>query len=101
MRLTFHQDLVQHSTFFSRLLEEYGSHDEQDTAHCVEERYEVAAENEEVPQKPDTTLMQAEERVTGSVATSMYTRYLRHAGGIFWGLVICMLLLLVQGAQGQ
>ncbi|KAI0085949.1 multidrug resistance-associated ABC transporter [Irpex rosettiformis] len=91
--------LATKSALFSRLLAEYGARDNPEDAVNATHRHEPIVENVEVTKKSDIGLMQAEERVTGSVATRMYARYLHYAGGIFWGPMICALLLLAQGAQ--
>ena len=84
-------------------MEEYGSHKDDDgveeTRRGESETY--SAPSEDMVEKPKSGLMQAEERMTGSVAASVYTKYLRQAGGIFWAPVILALLFLAQGAQGK
>jgi ATP-binding cassette subfamily C (CFTR/MRP) protein 1 len=49
----------------------------------------------------DATLMQAEERKTGSVPWKLYLKYLRSAGGIMLGPFIAALLMLTQAAEGM
>ncbi|KAI0689828.1 ATP-dependent bile acid permease [Cytidiella melzeri] len=95
-----YEDLAQESVLFSGLLDEYGCHaDKQDDSHVKSEREDNAVDSSRETQKPEAGLMQEEERMTGSVATSMYTRYLRYAGGVLWAPIIIILLLLGQTAQ--
>lgn len=93
------------STVFSRLMDEYGSLDQEDELEKKggSKKAGVAANKwEEISdKKADAMLMQAEERNTGSVTWEVYTKYLHFAGGIIWAPIIILLLTLSQGAQGQ
>ena len=91
------------SLVFSRLMEEYGSLDQDDEAEKKASKKEGAADaSEEINDKrADATLMQEEERNTGSVTWAVYAKYLHFAGGIIWAPIIVLLLTLSQGAQGK
>ena len=85
------------SILFSRLIEEYGSqHEEQKTGSSKR----VVVKHDEAEKKDYDTLMQKEERNTGAVTRNVYAQYLRLAGGIIWGPIIIMLLVMVQAAAG-
>ena len=45
--------------------------------------------------------MQAEERLTGAVAGTVYTKYFTYAGGVILIPMLLLLLLAYQGAQGE
>lgn len=87
---------------FARLMEEYGSQEEE------EKREEIVATKQEnklaVPaevKKGNKKLMQDEERLTGAVTWSVYSRYFKFAGG--WMASVLPLVLFVvlsQVAQG-
>ncbi|KAF8066646.1 multidrug resistance-associated ABC transporter [Lyophyllum atratum] len=95
--------LMGDSVVFSRLMEEYGSLDEEkehdgkerDARKGTKDEQEEGADEK----KPGAALMQAEERNTGSVTWDVYAGYLRFAGGIVWAPIIIILLTLTQGAQ--
>ena len=87
------------SVLFSRLIEEYGSQHEEREAGG-NKRVVVKDEADGEAKKGDDTLMQEEERNTGVVTWEVYARYLRFAGGVFWGPTIIILLTAVQGAAG-
>jgi ATP-binding cassette, subfamily C (CFTR/MRP), member 1 len=92
------------SIVFSRLMDEYGSLDQEEEAGNNGNKTEGAGANapEEVGgKKADSPLMQTEERNTGSVTWEVYSKYLRFAGGVIWAPVILALLTLTQGAQGK
>ena len=85
---------------FARLMEEYGSQEEN-------KREEEAAEakqdsKEAVPtevKKGAEKLMQDEERLTGAVAWSVYSKYFAFAGG--WTVLpLFLFVVLSQAAQG-
>ncbi|KAH9920031.1 multidrug resistance-associated ABC transporter [Epithele typhae] len=101
-------DLMVNGPNFSRLMEEYGSLDNQDEAAMAAKKTEATAatakEAEDELEKlvPDTSpkaLMQEEERVTGAVDWSVYIRYFKYCGGLVVVLLVVLLLLLLQGAQ--
>lgn len=111
------------SVVFSKLIEEYGtadSDDEGDEAkQAIADRKETRRNNtkregttskaqtapeddESVKKGPtDAALMQTEERKTGAVTWSVYTSYMKSAGGLYWGPCIFVLLVLAQGASGE
>lgn len=92
------------SVIFSRLMEEYGTQ-EKDKDGEGEKVEETAKETDvdSIKEKgaKKTHLMQDEERVTGSVAGSVYTKYLKYAGGLVWAPVLVLMLIGYQGSQGK
>lgn len=100
------QTLVKDGQSFSRLIEEFGSpKEEEQEGEKQEDPKEKAAEGVKklASGKPGAgaALMSEEERETGAVSLSVYKRYLRHAGGVLWGPIILLLLVLTQGASGE
>jgi hypothetical protein len=89
------------SVVFSRLMDEYGSLEEEAEKKGTEKEGAAPNSPEELSKKAVATLMQAEERNTGSVTWQVYAKYLHFAGGIIWAPVILLLLTLTQGAQGN
>ena len=57
--------------------------------------------DEAEPKKADTGLMQIEERNTGAITWSIYSKYLRFAGSVAWAPFLLFLLTLSQVAQGM
>lgn len=97
------QDLMRSSVFFARIMDEYGSLEKEKAKEIRDSRpdiKQVTNAKSSGNKKGAMTLMQAEERITGSVALSTYAKYLRFGGGIVWGPIILVLLILSQGAQG-
>ncbi|OBZ78499.1 Canalicular multispecific organic anion transporter 1 [Grifola frondosa] len=94
-------DLMANSVHFSHLMEEYGNLEQQDTEIKDSEDTEKFAEplERDEAKSQEGALMQAEERLTGSVSYSVYAKYLRFAGGLAWAPTIILLLVLYQGAQ--
>lgn len=96
-----YRDLVHNSVVFAKLIEEYGTMDVEEE---IKTQAPVGAPADIDVDKHDkqaiAALMQAEERNTGAVSWSTYSRYLNFAGGLFWAPVIILLLALTQGAQG-
>lgn len=86
------------SVLFSHVMEEYGSQ-ENDKDEGKEEKEEKAGDDTKKLGKKGA-LMQAEERLTGSVSSSVYASYLRYAGGLVWAPIILVMLAGYQGAQG-
>lgn len=89
------------SRLFSHVMEEYGTRDKEEE----EPEAKVDGAAKETEAKKDKTdkkdgLMQAEERLTGSVTGSVYKRYFRFAGGLIKIPIILLLLTGYQGAQG-
>jgi len=91
---------------FSRIMEEYGNleKEEDDETKAAVKKKKKEGEDVSVEEagakKGNAALMQNEERNTGAVTWSVYTKYLRFAGGVVWAPVILSLLFLSQGAQG-
>ena len=82
------RDSERDSVVFSHPIDEYGSHG--NVPHKLEAVREninqwtlFSNEDELDGRMLDTALIQAEERVTGSVPWSTYTKYFRFAGHIF------------------
>lgn len=96
---------------FSRLIEEYGSQEKQeeeaaavdDTQNPVDGEKDATAAMPEAAQdlKDPQALMQEEERLTGAVSWSVYTKYFGFAGGILGFLLLVLFVVLAQGAQGE
>ena len=85
---------------FARLMEEYGSQEENmnegSAADKKTDNIAVPAEAKKATQK----LMQDEERLTGAVSWSVYSKYIAYAGG--WPILPLLLLaVLSQCAQGE
>ena len=84
---------------FARLMEEYGSQEENMNEDPVTDKQAsssaVVAEAKKATQK----LMQDEERLTGAVTWSVYSKYIAYAGG--WPIVpLFLLAMMYQGAHG-
>ncbi|KAJ7284389.1 multidrug resistance-associated ABC transporter [Mycena rebaudengoi] len=95
--------LMANGVVFSRLMEDYGRLDK---AHP--EASKLEAENAAVvaddhgdagTKKVQAALMQTEERNIGAVEWETYRQYLKFGGGMRWGPIIVLLLVLAQGAQ--
>jgi ATP-binding cassette subfamily C (CFTR/MRP) protein 1 len=93
------------SVVFSRLMDEYRKPDEETEHEGRKSGGKTGASDDNDDdldkKKPAATLMQAEERNTGSVSWDVYANYLRFAGGIIWAPIIIILLTITQGAQGK
>ncbi len=104
------QDLMTDGQAFSRLLEEYGSLEKQEEQEeeeaVVDDLQKPAAKRADskavvparTPKAPG--LMQDEERVTGAVSWSVYTKYFRFAGGVWIFPLVLLWVILAQGSQG-
>ena len=84
---------------FARLMEEYGSQEENKREEAPEAKQEsklaIAAEAKKGTQK----LLQDEERLTGAVSWSVYSKYFAFAGG--WTVLpLFLFVVLSQAAQG-
>ncbi|TCD67438.1 hypothetical protein EIP91_012410 [Steccherinum ochraceum] len=93
------KDLMVDSPIFSHIMEEYGTLDKKEEAEeeDVDEKVkDLKAVEAKDPLKAQG-LMQAEERVTGSVSGDIYKKYFRFAGGL---MMIPLLLLIVTLSQG-
>lgn len=103
------QNLIKDGKAFSQLIEEYGALEKKE-ADVIDDDAEVGIGKDKAAIAPEAAkqaegkekmqLMQEEERNRGSVPFSIYAKYLKHAGGIFWAPVIVLLLTLMQGASG-
>lgn len=104
---------------FSQLIEEYGAEEAEELVAEGKEKEPQASVGssasstkastdalDKQKDSKDTTppvaspLMSEEERNRGAVPMSVYTNYLRHAGGVIWAPVIIVILTLTQGASG-
>ncbi|KAF9042985.1 multidrug resistance-associated ABC transporter [Panaeolus papilionaceus] len=99
-----YEDLMANSVVFARLIADYGSLEEgsEDGEAGPDSRRKKKQDGEVEdagPKKADAQLMQTEERNTGAVEWSVYGRYLKFGGGLFWAPVILGLLALSQAAQ--
>ncbi|KAI0646268.1 multidrug resistance-associated ABC transporter [Trametes meyenii] len=99
-----YQDLMQDGQTFARLMEEYGSLEKQEEEVVpVPEKAPTKAKDVKAkgrgPQKDHVALMQSEERLTGAVSSTVYTRYFKFAGGVAVFPAIMLFLVLSQGAQ--
>ena len=98
-----HQSLTSNGLVFSSLMDEYG--DAESRKDDRTKRIACLAKNviEPLQYKPNSTeyiLIQLEERNVGAVSWSVYKKYLRFAGGLFWVPVILALLILAEANQG-
>ncbi|KAJ3537700.1 hypothetical protein NM688_g6639 [Phlebia brevispora] len=98
-------DLMADSVLFSHVMEEYGTQDKDDDDEEDEadkkgggKRKEKVSDAEDKTDKKDH-LMQAEERLTGSVSSTVYVKYLRYAGGLIWAPILLLMLTAYQGSQ--
>lgn len=89
------------SVFFSRVMEEYGTREKEEAQEVEEGVEDVKATDVKKKVAKKDGLMQAEERLTGSVTGSVYKRYFQFAGGLFRLPVILLLLTGYQGASGM
>ena len=93
------------SVLFSHVMEEYGTQDKDKDEEIEEKEGEKEekkdADGDKSKDGKATHLMQEEERLTGSVSTTVYAKYLRFAGGLIWAPVILAMLIAYQGAQGE
>ncbi len=89
------------SVLFSRVMDEFGNMENEKEG---EKEGEKDAKKALDPAKDKLTkksnLMQEEERLTGSVSNSVYTKYLRFAGGLIWAPTVLVMLTAYQGASG-
>jgi ATP-binding cassette subfamily C (CFTR/MRP) protein 1 len=93
---------MKNSVIFSRLMDEYGNLEQENkTVKSKAAKGDTAESSNINGKKAGDDLMQVEERNTGAVAWIIYSKYLRFAGGLFWAPAIIILLILLQGAQGD
>ncbi|KAI0826665.1 multidrug resistance-associated ABC transporter [Trametes gibbosa] len=95
-----YQDLMDDGEMFSRLMEEYGSLEKQE-ANAIIDKPDLKVKDKKAkgPEREHQTLIQAEERLTGAVSFSVYTKYFKFAGGATVFPMIMLWLVLSQGAQ--
>lgn len=91
---------------FARLIEEYGNVEQDEDAIEIQKEKKATKGDEKTedagkPGKKTTELMQVEERNIGAVTWSIYKNYLVFAGGIIWAPIVILLMLLMQGSQGE
>ncbi|CAL1710985.1 unnamed protein product [Somion occarium] len=94
------QDLMSDNGKFARLMDEYGNLESGKEKTEPEDAKDLKGK---APEPKDTNkiqsaLMQEEERMTGSVAGTVYLKYLRYAGGL---LLLPLLLVLLTAYQGS
>lgn len=85
-------------------MEEYGKQEQEEKTNDdgLDQKPAVAtADKTPDSKKARLGLIQAEERLTGSVLWSVYSEYLRFAGGLVWAPIIVIFLTLTQGASGE
>ncbi|KAI0087237.1 multidrug resistance-associated ABC transporter [Irpex rosettiformis] len=86
------QDLMNDSVLFSRVMEEYGTHEKEEEDSQKDEDDSKAEGVKKDKSAKKEGLMQAEERLTGSVTGSVYKQYFQYSGGLFKLPVILLLL---------
>ncbi|KAJ4474265.1 ATP-binding cassette [Lentinula aciculospora] len=96
------QTLVSINDHFTRMIDEYGSLDndeeEEERNTDKEATRNKMVDPSSVDKAANAALMQTEERNVGAVGVGMYSKYLKFAGGIWWTPFI-LLLILTQSAQ--
>jgi hypothetical protein len=92
---------MQNSTVFTRLIEDYGSHEKVKAQLARRNTRKATLQPVEMKQIEKVKLIQDEERVTGSVAWVTYLKYFRYAGSKFWVPTITFLVMLSQIAVGK
>ncbi|KAI0746725.1 multidrug resistance-associated ABC transporter [Daedaleopsis nitida] len=100
-------DLMVNGNMLSRLMEEHGSMDKQEDdaeAHAAEEVQPGKPKRKgslavAPVQKTTQALMQDEERLTGAVSSSVYTKYFRFAGGALVFPLLFIWVFLAQASQ--
>lgn len=90
------------SVAFAHLIDEYGSH-EKVQSKVTRKNTRKPSIHPNSADHPDRkkSIIQLEERVTGSVSWVTYAKYFRFAGSILWVPAIIMLALLSQAASGE
>ncbi|KAJ7284355.1 multidrug resistance-associated ABC transporter [Mycena rebaudengoi] len=93
--------LMANGVVFSRLMEDYGNLDKGDpiASKVNGEEAAIMADERGGVDTTQAALMQIEERNIGAVEWETYRKYLKFGGGVRWGLLILILLLLAQAAQ--
>ena len=88
------------SVLFSGVMDEYGNLEKEKGEKEGKRAEEKPADGAKKKGKK-TGLMQEEERITGSVAGTVYAKYFRFAGGLIQVPIILLLLTGYQGANGE
>ncbi|KAH8822118.1 multidrug resistance-associated ABC transporter [Flagelloscypha sp. PMI_526] len=88
-----YQDLIESNAEFARLVSEYGGLRKE---HDLTVQKIVSESGQKENQEAADVLMQAEERVTGSVGWGVYVQFFRLGGGMAWAPVLIVLLTLQQ-----
>ncbi|TDL20293.1 multidrug resistance-associated ABC transporter [Rickenella mellea] len=95
-----YQNLMRDGHAFAKLIDEYGAPEEdEEDENDKEKDAKVAPDAAEQGEGKAPALMSEEERNRGSVPWSVYRKYLKYAGGVFWAPFIILLLTLMQGAS--
>lgn len=99
------QSLMKDASAFSRLMDEYGSLERQESPKSLKDEAldtkPVDPLHDLVDKQAQAALMQAEERETGAVSSEIYRKYLRFAGGTVWAPIVLALVVLQEGSQGD
>ena len=98
------QELIGRGGEFAKLIDEYGALE----TDAAEEDPDVKGQDEkgkDGAEKKETkgtrgTLMSEEERNRGAVPATVYSKFLKHAGGVLWAPLIIFILALMQAASG-
>jgi hypothetical protein len=98
--------LTKNSVVFARLIEEFGNAEQDADADEIQKEKKDAKDDEKTEGagnggKKTGDLMQVEERNIGAVTWSIYKNYLVFAGGVIWAPIVILLMLLMQGSQGE
>ena len=91
---------MDNSVLFSHVMEEYGNLEKEKAKEEAEKDKEKADDTVKEKDTKKVGLIQAEERMTGSVAGTVYAGYFRFAGGMVRLPIILLLLACFQGASG-
>ncbi|GJJ12857.1 hypothetical protein Clacol_007102 [Clathrus columnatus] len=104
-----YQDLIANGETFSKLIEEYGTQEEEDSenldVNVVESKTTEfltdtpKIKTEASDPKTKVALMQQEERNTGQVEGAIYLKYIKAAGGLSWVPFLVFLLTVTQVAS--
>jgi ATP-binding cassette, subfamily C (CFTR/MRP), member 1 len=98
------QALMRDSIVFAHLIEEYGTHEseESETSRVNRRKGTVyTGDSKKKEKEPQRALIQTEERMTGSVSWATYIKYFRFAGSVLWAPAIIALVLLTQASAGE
>jgi hypothetical protein len=97
---------MQDGRLFPRLIDEYGSKEEDKKFGAKEATQTSAAGDLTTLQVANekqlvAVLMQVEERNTGAVTWTVYRRYLVYAGSAMWAFIVAAILVSDQGSSGD